>query len=191
MRILFLLVCIALSACVSKPPLSQQSVNTLAHQKLLHQIQHWQIEGRIAYLEGKEKHSANLTWQQKKNDLELDLRSFIGTSVLHLEQNSNGATLEMDGEQYQDSRAEFLLYNLTGWHIPVSALSAWIKGEIKGNETADFAKQGWLSSLNYAGWNATFSGYRNVNNVPLPHNIILSKQQKRVVIRINQWKIKQ
>ncbi|WP_416305007.1 lipoprotein insertase outer membrane protein LolB [Neptunicella sp. SCSIO 80796] len=184
----FLLV-LLLGACSSRPNLPAESVESQLHQQQLSQLTHWQIDGRMAYIDGKEKHSANFSWQQQPGTFNLDLRTFIGTSILHLQQQKQNATLEMDNEYYTAPNATELLDKLTGWHIPVKQLSTWIKGQSTGKEQVTLATAGWVEQLIYQGWRVDYSHYQAVSHLALPHEVRLQKQQRKIILRINQWQL--
>ncbi len=181
------LIILLLSACSSRPFLPDAPLDSQLHQQQLEKITNWQIEGRLAYIDEQQKHSANFTWQQQPTMFSLDLRTFIGTSILHLEQQPQVATLDMDEGHYTAINATELLTQLTGWRIPVKQLRTWIKGQTTGLEKVTWSDSGWISELRYDGWTVSYNNYQPVKHTVLPHEIRLKKQQRRIILRINQW----
>ena len=45
-----------------------------------------------------------------------------------MEQTAGGARLEADDQVYTDPSATALLYQTTGWDIPLDQLLSWVKG---------------------------------------------------------------
>lgn len=185
----YLLLLVLVAACSSRPPLPISSIDSQQRQQGLQQLENWQIEGRMAYMDAHEKHSASFIWHQQHRWFSLDLNTFIGTNILHLQQKSDGAELEMDNKHYQRPTAGILLSELTGWQLPVAQFSNWLKGQALGTEQVQYSPQGWINQLSWQGWTINYADFRLVNGTLLPFDIRLQHQQQRIKIRINQWQL--
>lgn len=60
----------------------------------------WELKGKLLIRTNGDKVSANLFWLNTPDNAELRLTSMLGTTVLLLTQNRDGATLEVDGKRY-------------------------------------------------------------------------------------------
>lgn len=160
-------------------------------------MQQWQIEGRMAFKSRDEKFSANLNWQQVSAKYDIKLTSFIGTSIMHMQGEPGAVQLTADGQDYQDSDASLLIASITGWNIPVEQLPAWLKGQVSKQDRVIFSPEGLLQQLKPScalcdDWAITYSAYKQVKDVWLPHQIQLNnlnQTDNQIKIRINQWQL--
>jgi outer membrane lipoprotein LolB len=197
--LLLLLFIVMLGACSTTRPIKPLpgSINEAQHQLTLAQIQHWQVEGRIAFKSSDEKFSANLNWQQDAAHYDIKLSSFIGTSIMHMQGKPGEVLLQADDHSYQDSDASRLITSVTGWNIPVEQLPAWLKGQVNKHDRVIFSKEGLLQQLRPQckkcdAWSITYSAYKQVDEIWLPHQIQLNNLNQAnnlIKIRINQWKL--
>jgi len=157
----------------------------------LKSLKHWQFNGRVAFKSPQEKMSANINWRQKQQDFSLKLTTFLGIGIMEMQGMPGNVQLEVDDEHYQGTSAKQLLYDITGRTLPVDSLPLWLKGQTTSNTIAHYYPQGWLQRLQQpmSGWNISYSNYRKVQGIWLPHDLVLQQQQQQVKIRINQWNI--
>lgn len=128
LRIFSLACLLVLAGCTTTQPQRDQ-VNWQQERARLERLTHWQLSGKMAIITARQKGSARLNWQQNGDDYRLNLTSLIGTHILELSRTGGEVTLlDNDGKQHQSQDAELLVYQLTGWHIPVAGLPEWIKG---------------------------------------------------------------
>lgn len=193
--VLFLLMSALLSACATPPP-SHIQVNSKEHQGKLSEIQQWNLKGRMAFKSADEKFSANLNWQQIEDSYHLSLNTMLGINILSMHGDKDSVELDADGEHYQDTDASHLIWRITGWQIPVSQFSFWIKGQAGPTDQAIYEQSGVVNQLiphcdTCIGWLISYSDYRQVGDVWLPHNIKLNNSPlgNQILIRVNKWTI--
>ncbi|WP_343844700.1 lipoprotein insertase outer membrane protein LolB [Bowmanella denitrificans] len=178
-----------LSACTTRPDVTY-SVDAKANQIKLQNLHSWRINGKLAYQGKEERFSATLNWQQSPDEYELGLSSFIGTRILTLHKNGALVTLEYEDKDYQHQNASELLYELTGWPIPVEQIPLWIKGQVSPDTRPLFSDNGLLQQLNTAqGWQVNMSDYRPTGAYILPYNLELKTPTELIRIRVNTWQI--
>ncbi len=158
--------------------------------RLAHQAQ-WQVQGKIAFISTEQRQSANLNWQHDERHSEMLLTSFIGTRILSLKQNAQGAELEYDGDTYADRDAGKLLYRLTGYSIPLDNAARWLKGTAV-SELASFDQQGRLKNLiwhteNGQQWQISYADYIKQDGYWLPAKLTLKNPKIRLKIQLNDW----
>lgn len=190
----FALIFIIFLAGCATPPKPTVSLNSSAHQSSLAQLDHWLIKGKLGFKGPEKKQSANFRWQQTPQQYQLNLTSIIGTSLLNMQGNEDGVTLVADDETYQDPDPSHLIWRVTGWQIPVEKLRLWIKGQHEKNDRVLISEQGWISQLqpicdNCQSWLINYDNYKLVNNIWLPHKMVLhnSRNNSQLLIRINEW----
>ena len=196
--LLFLLIAVlgACSTTKSRLP-AQGSLNQAQHQLDLAQLQNWQVEGRMAFKSSQEKFSANINWRQDKDQYDIKLTTFIGTSIMHMQGQPGLVKLEADDKSYQDSDASVLIHSITGWNIPVENLAAWLKGQVEMKDRVVFSSEGLLQELlprciDCQHWKIEYSAYKQVDSYWLPHQIKLNnlvQSDNQIKIRIKQWKL--
>jgi outer membrane lipoprotein LolB len=110
--------------------------------------------------------------------------------------DEKGATLTTDDKTYQNSDPSYLIWQVTGWQIPVEKLRFWIKGQHQSKDEVKTSEQGWINQLqpicnNCKNWLINYDNYKLVNNVWLPHKVVLhnSVDNNQLLIRINEWEL--
>lgn len=184
-----------LSACATRPQAPEGPVNLPAQLIKLDAIKQWNINGKLALREPEKSVSANLRWQVNDPLFTFRLSNFLGVTLVDMEQGPNGARLEADDEVYTDQSATTLLYQTTGWDIPLDQLLSWVKGVPRSGDAYTLNGNGLLQQLQpgcrqCAGWQVDYAQYGQVNDVWLPHNIKLTntaQPEQWIKIRISQW----
>lgn len=186
---LFTLGCLLLLAgCATTQPQRDQ-VNWQQERTRLEQLTHWQLSGKMAIITAQQKGSARVNWQQDGDDYRLNLTSLIGTHILELSRRKGEITLiDNEGNPHQSQDAEALVYQLTGWNIPVAGLPAWIKG-LPGEAEFELNPDRSLASVRDGQWQIVYGDYRDQDGYRLPHLLTMTGQGSRLKLQINQWTI--
>jgi outer membrane lipoprotein LolB len=183
------------NSTADKGTLHNQSATERARQ--LENISQWQVRGKIAFIENKERNSANLSWKVNKGNAtqQLNLTSYLGINVLKLTSEENLHTITFDGKNYYDSDLQLLIYSLTGLTLPVVALDAWLKGLphqesdiINYNETTQLPLS-LTSSYNQSLWQVKYDKYKQFGQHYLATKLSIRKSNLLIKLSINQWKI--
>jgi outer membrane lipoprotein LolB len=184
---------IFLTNCASRPQPSV-IINILSHQLSLEKQKNWLIKGKLGFKSPEKKQSVNFRWQQTPQRYQLNMTSIIGTSLLSMKGDEEGASLSTDDETYQDADPSHLIWRVTGWQIPVEKLRFWIKGQYQKNDQVLISEQGWVSQLNpichnCENWVINYDNYKLVNKIWLPHKVVLnnSLNNSQLLIRVNKW----
>jgi outer membrane lipoprotein LolB len=184
---------IFLTNCASRPQ-PTVIINTSSHQLSLEKQKNWLIKGKLGFKSPEKKQSVNFRWQQTPQRYQLNMTSIIGTSLLSMKGDEEGASLSTDNETYQDADPSHLIWRVTGWQIPVEKLRFWIKGQYKKNDQVLISEQGWVSQLNpicynCENWVINYDNYKLVNKIWLPHKVVLnnSLNNSQLLIRVNKW----
>lgn len=192
---------VILSACKNthnikdRPPIdmSAQYMQLANHEKV-NLLTHWELSGKIAIITPEERKSTYVNWQQAEQNIDFTLTNLIGVSLLNLSFDGNIATLEADGKTYQDTSTERLVYQTTGWILPLDELVQWIKGATQNGDMVSNNEQGLPvlvepTCANCAGWIIKYSQYKKVQGVWLPFSIEVNNQarQTRLKFKVSQW----
>lgn len=199
-KFLFFFLIAFLSGCSSLPtqkstaPLYSQAMSERIEQ--IATIEQWQTRGKIAFINGKERSSATLSWRINNinKTQKLDLTSYLGINVLQLRSQKQQHILEVDGEEYQTHDLDKLIYRLTGLNLPTEALKHWIKAVPYSNtELIKVNKNNLPSQLssNYLGryWQISYANFKNIDGYQLPTKLSIKQDDLTIKIAINQWQL--
>lgn len=177
---------------------SEQVSEQVAAQKL-EQLQAWSLSGKLAIINPNERKSANLAWQQQPKALTMTLTTVVGTTLAQMAYNGDFATLKADGKSWQSSSPSDLIYDVTGWQLPIESLSVWMKGQVEGNLVNEYYVNGLVKEMS-AGcpqcmpWLIRYNAYAeftiNDTDYTLPTSIRLEQAQTQttLILRIDRWK---
>ena len=172
-----------------QPIISAHPVNWVEHVRALTLINEWHIKGKIGIKQGSEGGSAYLDWIQSQDSFHITLSGPLGQGTTIISGNNSGAKLENSDGSFIAETPEELLYEHTGWHIPISSLLYWIKGlpEPRLQSEATFNEKGLISSLNQNGWTLYFDRYSMALGEPLPHKVKIISEDLKVTLLVKQW----
>lgn len=179
------------------PPLTltpEQKQNLLTRQALLSQVTDWNLLGRLSIRTEDDAWTGKLRWQQSVNDFRIHFNAPFGQGAMQLMSNPQfGVEMKIaDGQTFYADNAESLLYNHTGWELPVSGLKQWIVGIPGSNDITKikFDTAGRLAMLGQADWQIEYLGYKKIDEIDLPRKIVLQNDQLTIRLVIDQWMLK-
>lgn len=191
------LILFTLAACSTVPRSTESTpIQSLSKEErivLAKQFNHWELRGKLALISSKERKSANINWRYSPTTQKLTLTAVLGVEVFSLTTINGKHVLEVDGEEYTSDNLEWLLFDLTGYLLPVSQLHAWLKGVSLDNRDfiqydANTALPASLTSFhNSREWQVQYSHYKNVGNLPLAHRLTIKQGDLTIKIMINRW----
>jgi len=191
--LIVLLLSLVFVSCSTRPP-EQVDLNSQQHQAALANLSDWQIRGKFGFKGPEKKQSASISWEQNLEVYQLSLNSILGTSILSMQGDDKGASLTADDETYTGTNASELIWQITGWNIPVEHLPVWIKGQSLPRDKVILGEQGWITQLqpgcaSCKGWVLNFSDYAKIKHLWLPHKIVLlhKTNQVQITIKVNTW----
>ncbi|MCP4078143.1 MAG: outer membrane lipoprotein LolB [Gammaproteobacteria bacterium] len=195
---------LVLSGCVTTPenaePVSDESHELwYQRQQQLSTVQNWEIRGRVALFVDDKVYNLGLDWRLDKDLSSLKLEAPLGQGLIQLEKKDSQVTLlTSEGKTYNGQNAEQVLYQSTGWSIPVEGLRSWIKG-INHNQSdylPDIDSTGKAVSMHQDDWRISFLQYKKsqlANNYTsvLPRKIYMKRDNLALKIVIDQWQAQQ
>lgn len=169
---------------------AQQKIDWVQHVRQLTLLTEWQLEGKIGIRQQDDGGSAYINWTQAEDSFHIRLSGPLGTGTTIISGNDTGARLESASEgTFIAESPEQLLYEHTGWYLPLHNLLYWVKGlpEPRLPAVTEFDERGYLSSLVQGPWKLDFYRYDQALNVTLPHKIKIHNQDLKVTLVIKAW----
>lgn len=190
-RLIFLIFLSVLAGCAGQYN-DNRSVKEDWQLQLVKQS-NWQVSGKLAIIQPKNRQSANLVWQTAAETKSLNLSSFIGTNIMSLTQQDGLATLKVDGETYQDKNAQRLVYQLTGLNLPFIDNPSWLKGlpntsQYTHDELNRITRATILDEDNQS-WLIEYKQYKKHGGYWLPYSMTLSHHDLKLKLKVNTWQI--
>jgi len=183
-----------LSGCATHAPVSLTQTTPPSWTKRQHQLQaldHWDIQGAIAVHAPNDSGSATFYWQQAQQNYRLSLFGPFGAQAIEIQGSPGQVVLKTaQGAQNYANNPEELLYQQTGWNLPISALHYWIRGLPLPGIQAEryFDTQNRLVILRQKQWEIHFDQYTFSNGFELPKRIVLLHTPFHIKIVISQWR---
>lgn len=172
---------ILIASCAPLPPSGPAPTATEveARRAALRALDHWDLRGRVAVRLPDQGAQASLRWRHQTNREEIDLVGPFGGGHARLQYDAGGARLrDARGREYEGADPEKLLYQATGWHVPLAGLAYWIRGLPAPDAASAQAldDHGRLRALKQLGWDVEFLGYERVHEYELPSKIFLMRR---------------
>jgi len=170
-----LIVCAALSGCASLRP-GSDAMTYAERRDHLAMLDAWDLSGRIAVRSGERAFQGRFRWSQRPDDLELVLRSPIGTNVMRVSGPADRLILETRGERHSLEDPEAQLSALVGWWLPVTSFRSWLLGipDPTYGARERLAADGTLASLEQRLWRIDIADYQLAEGVLVPRRLDLS-----------------
>lgn len=172
----------------------------------LDNLQSWQLSGKIAWITPEERKSAYINWQTSNNDTTFNLNNLLGVNLARLRTENTVSTLSTDDKTFVGDSASLLIFQQTGFRVPIEQLKYWVKGQIPDSENYNanikneitYRTDGLIKSLTHNCeycdvWNITYNNYTqaeiNQTTYVLPSSIELFNpaHQALIKIRITGW----
>lgn len=148
----------------------------------------WSLSGRIAVSNAGKGGSGRIEWNQRGADYEVALSAPVTRQSWRLRGGAGGARLEgLDGGPREGADAAALLFQATGWDIPVDALGDWLRGLPAG--AGDGARilpgaDGRPQSIAQDGWTIA---YQWPAAGDLPTRLDARRDAAQVRLIVDQW----
>lgn len=189
LHLILLMFLLFLSGCAQQ--ISDNSVLKSKWQRDLHAQTDWQTQGKLAFIHPEKRQSANYHWMTRQQHTQLNLTSFIGTSILSMEKNADAVNVTVEGKQYQDTNAQNLIYRLTGFNLPFVNDDNWLKG-LPNTPDYEVDHQGRviqakLTDENAGTWLVNYQQYKKHQGYWLPYSITLQQHDLKLKLKIFTW----
>lgn len=182
-----------LSACSTTPV--QQGLSESLHwqqrYQALQNITNWDLIGRLSILNDHESYYLDLDWQQQADVYQMDLSGPLGMGATRLSGNRDGVMMsDSSRQQVFASSPDQLMYEKTGYRVPVEGLFYWVRGipDPRTRSVPSYDENGRLNELEQDSWKIHFKGYTRVGMLDLPEKIFIDGYRVKVRLVVDQWK---
>jgi outer membrane lipoprotein LolB len=167
-----------LSACAGPPTRPSAEAEALWDARLarLAGINTWDVRGRLAVRAPEGGGQATLRWRRQNDRQEIDLTGPLGKQLLKLFEDGQGARMrDAQQREFAAADAQALLWQATGWYVPLAGLRHWIIGVPAPGpaQARELDHQGRLARLRQLDWDVRFQDYMRVDGIDLPRRIVL------------------
>lgn len=188
---IFCLLIVSLWGCKTPPP-PPEFVNATANDQKLIELVKWELRGRMAFKSADESFSANMRWQQNGEDLSFKLTNVVGVTLLDMQVVDGRTVMTIDGEKYTGDEPEALIYQFSGWQIPIRAMQRWVKGLALDNEFSTRDDKGLLEQIEVLGqrgtWLVDYQQFTQSNSIVLPRQLLITQTPSiEIKLKINRW----
>lgn len=160
----------------------------------LEKIDGWRLKARIGIVAENDSGSASLFWEQQDDRYSLKIIGPFGRGSLLVEGALGEVTMRTgEGEIYTAQSAEELIWQHTGWYIPVSDLQHWVLGlpaQTQAREDYQLDDRGRISRLESGQWTVEYQGYRlagNEGGAELPDKLRLENSRLSIKLAVREW----
>lgn len=154
------------------------------------------FSGRVAMSNGREGGSGRIEWRQLDQTFEVSLAAPVTRQSWQLSGDPAGARIEgLAGGPREGGDVGQLLWEATGFDMPVAALAAWATGTRAdagrfGQAEVDYTADGQLARLRQDGWTIDYLDWQPVaaEGAPvLPVRINAARDSARVRLIVDAW----
>ncbi len=181
------------AGCATLPPPAAPG-DWPARRAELQALGNWNLSGRVAIAAGAEGFSGGLSWRQRGERAEIELRGPMGGAafLVHVDgadyvvTDERGATVS--GE---DARRFVREKTGAGAPLPIAAMRYWLIGvpapDAPHRET--IGEDHRLASLEQSGWQVRFDRYKSAGSVAMPERIEITTVGLRLRVLVADWRI--
>ena len=183
------LLALALTHCANTP---DQSLSArVDRERQLRSLNNWQMRAKLGVRGPEDSGSASFLWRQWPARFRIQMSGPLGQGKMILRGGARGASLERAGEPtLRANSPQQLLYQTTGWQVPLSQLVDWVRGLPAENLPAQAVgrdERGFINELYQGGWHLTYGDYRRHDGLALPERIVAERGEVRLVLAIHDW----
>ncbi|MGN1393732.1 MAG: lipoprotein insertase outer membrane protein LolB [Succinivibrionaceae bacterium] len=208
--VVFLLSIFLCLGCTTLPDVdTSNNIEFANHNKILKNIQEYQINGKVAFKDEKKSFTAYISLAViDNNTFVLYLTSITGSTLLKVHKKQNITTItDNDGNEYSNTDVNQLVKRLTGFSIPCSELPLILKGEIINDniESLTLNDFGLPKSLVIKNFLVNYTKYTelsvnklsertqklipNKKTIVLPQKIEVQNETIKMRINLNKWEL--
>ncbi|OEY70965.1 outer membrane lipoprotein LolB [Rheinheimera salexigens] len=178
---------------LNSKPLPEQPLAASARQQQLQAMQQFTIQASVSIKTAADAISGNLHWQQLQPEYyNARLSNFLGISLFELQQDATGSQIQLRGETYYGVDTSSLLWQLSGWSMPLADMPLWLRGLPSNNSqhinVDEFGRVTSFSLTDSTGiiWQLEYQSFFS-DSLSLPKRLLLSSESTKIKLVIRSW----
>lgn len=155
-------VALMMAGCATRPAVPVDDIPLRAHEAVVAQQPVFALRGRIGVSNGRNAGSASFVWEQDGDDLRFSLSVPLSGASWRLSGRPGDYVLDDGkGKARRGASAQDLLFDASGWLVPVDALGYWVRAARAPRDRAQFELDGdgRLKVMQQRGWTIRYSRY--------------------------------
>lgn len=169
---------------------SQRELLWQQHYQQVSALSNWRLTGRLGIVSETDSGAATLYWEQHPETFSMKIVAPLGRGIVNIRgEGSRISMQDANGEISGAGSADELIWQRTGWLIPVKDLQKWALGlpdhRLAFEYTLD--EEGHLETLTTAGWNIRYQRYIRHLGVSLPQKIHMQNNKLRLKLIVTRW----
>ena len=172
---------------------SQRQQLWLEHQNRIQSFENWNFTGRLGLRVPKRSGSMSIEWLQNNQQYTIYLDGPFGVSLAQIEGNERQVSaLVSDGGKIVGRTPEYLMYQLTGWDLPVSNLKYWVRGlpAPGGDAQISLNYAGVPEKISQQGWSVEYLRFDDENGISIPSRIRASSGDIQITLVVSDWQLR-
>jgi outer membrane lipoprotein LolB len=182
---------VLLSACASTPRIAE-NWSVEQRRDVLARCAEFSLRGKIAVQQisenGREGGSGRFQWTQENDVIDFSLSAPLSQQTWRLAGMPGAYTLtDSKGETRQNASAEQLVWEASGWTLPVSQLRRWVLGLADDSADVSYGPNGLVETLRAEDWLVSFQSYDG-KEPKRPLRITAEHPQAKIKLIVQQWR---
>jgi outer membrane lipoprotein LolB len=174
---------ILVAGCAGPARLDQTPQNWQQQSSALSTLEHWKMQGKMAFRSLDRAESTSISWLQDKQHTLVRLSGPLGFSATTI--SSDGEVIEViqaEETRHYNVSDTTSMYTDTGIELPLQALPYWLKGLPHPDAAIDKQEflQGKLKQLVQLGWTISYEQYKPFSRFLLPTKINMAHADTQV-----------
>ena len=162
-------------------------------ERALNAIESWGFRGRVAVQRAGEGWSATLDWAQRRQQYQVRIAAPLGQGTYELTKTPQEATVRDEQNQvYRAADPETLLFDTTGWRLPLAGIEYWVRGlTAPASNAAQIRRdeQGLLRDFAVDGWRVSVLDYVTAAELQMPRKLFMSFNDTKIRVVISSWRL--
>ncbi len=148
----------------------------------------WSMSGRLSIVNEDENWYSSFNWVQQGNDFYVRFMGPLGQTELELRQSGSKVQLKTPSYVRHSDDLEQLLFQETGWRLPLTSIRYWALGRANPAQKATVKRNGQqIVGIKQSGWQIEYPRYMQVEDRYLPKKIIVTDPPVKIKIIVTAW----
>ena len=168
--------CFLLTGCATNPPVVAEFALVAT--------------GKLAVITAEERFSARFNWAESSGQYRIDVWGPLGQGRVQLLGGSERIDILRGSQIVASGPVEVVMTEQLGWHLPVDAMSAWMRGEpLAGAPIIDGRMDDELRIVGFEqlGWTVRYEAFTTVPAGERPKRITASRGAETLRLVIAEW----